>query len=1159
MANELNFFVRGIRRGKAYDDPIRAEVALNLGDRSYPPPLPVGDVSGSRGKRPRWIDKGYVPNGGDAHRRAMEAAVDKRDTMIDVGVYNGLDQLSILGYTAEFVVLAYDYVWRAAKARGFVDASSPHLSLRPPDDLSCWPDEACQSMKWFPDGIDSYTPRDLANLCNCWRLCCAPTLSVEATQINLFGRDRDDPGMLERIRQDLDKRHHFGSKVERLNLPYGPLREIGFDLTNEMTKSWFFDDDGTVSDDEVTVIRGACGLGQERIIPTLKDREELPHAREMVDLWLLISQLKKFRAEITNIYNRYVKWSSLLDKPEAKTALDARRDHFDGKTILKDALVKRYRMLIHSLLEDMITFYGGNFMWARLWHFVGVDIAVPWEDPCRDERTMGDTIPTVGGLERASRRVECYYKNKVVGVVDDSVGATFYCTEGHLDDFSAAMPKTMQFTPENFKIDRAFGLSIRMRQVDEEGAKYRGAFFDVTVYLDYRNVDGESYVLRAMTSSQQKRIEALTAKLETRLGSVWNVRRFIEVVSLHVKYYERAPLIEVRKAHRAGACLLCAKHWEEVDAGGEQAQRAQSCVRVAERTEAELGVVLWHTCLEDLHRECMVGAIDSKPWMNKVKRKRRNDFHEWQVKTIQKRRGVDLRDRHEFARSDIPVEKRGGESAEVADVLPRQEARWYDPDRTYAYAFERLEWKDNGLKVSEAVERVDAGEQEPSRAVAAVAAVRDIDPHIAIDGQAQRKDRVPADAGQAPYATGRFTSKLPRRPMLTSPGVNLPFVVDKIKDAYERSYSETPAEVLELNTECRRVAWEQRLRFPEQFETNMSRIRYEEDGIVPHRERYVDALKKFGVMYGTTRAFAVEKALLDWDNKLVDLIESTLCQVTDLYLVLGVLRENVETTDGWKPESWSVGEDVTGMESLYVAGIYVILIQVFLRMCLLVFLYNPIQNEWCRTFCECIVNYQVGAKDRDKFMIEDDFRADFTNPWSQVCRLILIGWPLYIMQPDWGTLFMNRYCRTDDDTLFAYRDRLRKFRARAEPNARREQLPFSKEAFQAKMTDLRLRNDAVSLVVLRIAKDPFFVLLLFITWFNGVVSFFTTDGCLLILLTLATSLLSFYKAFKGSFDLCRSRRHIYDADSWWSEIRTLATYFKIELHGTISVDDAVHV
>ena len=118
-------------------------------------------------------------------------------------------------------ILRYDYVWRTAKSSNhFQDETMPIYTLRPPDDLNCWPDRLCNSLACVPDGIDSYTPRDIANLCNCYRLCCVPTMSIETTKINCFGRDRDDPGMLERVRHDLDKRYHFESKVERLNLPY---------------------------------------------------------------------------------------------------------------------------------------------------------------------------------------------------------------------------------------------------------------------------------------------------------------------------------------------------------------------------------------------------------------------------------------------------------------------------------------------------------------------------------------------------------------------------------------------------------------------------------------------------------------------------------------------------------------------------------------------------------------------------------------------------------------------------------------------------------------------------------------------------------------------------------------------------------------------------
>ena len=70
-------------------------------------------------------------------------------------------------------------------------------------------------------------------------------------------------------------------------------------------------------------------------------------------------------------------------------------------------------------------------------------------------------------------------------------------------------------------------------------------------------------------------------------------------------------------------------------------------------------------------------------------------------------------------------------------------------------------------------------------------------------------------------------------------------------------------------------------------------MRYEKDGIVPHKERYIDALKKFGIMYGTTRAFAVDHELMSWDHKLVNLIESTLCQVCCLLAYESILIEQV--------------------------------------------------------------------------------------------------------------------------------------------------------------------------------------------------------------------------------------------------------------------------
>jgi hypothetical protein len=163
----------------------------------------------------------------------------------------------------------------------------------------------------------------------------------------------------------------------------------------------------------------------------------------------------------------------------------------------------------------------------------------------------------------------------------------------------------------------------------------------------------------------------------------------------------------------------------------------------------------------------------------------------------------------------------------------------------------------------------------------------------------------------------------------------------------------------------------------------------------------------------------------------------------------------------------------------------------------------------------------------------------------------------YIIQPDWGDVFFARFTTPDDDTLFAYRDRLRKYHARMERSSRREHLRFSKEAFLAKLTDLRLRNEGISLVVLRVANDPFHILLLLLTWQVGILSAYNADGLFLIAITLLTSLNSLMKAINGSLDVCRARRHIYDADGWWNEVRTVATYFNIPLQGPISVEKAV--
>jgi hypothetical protein len=90
----------------------------------------------------------------------------------------------------------------------------------------------------------------------------------------------------------------------------------------------------------------------------------------------------------------------------------------------------------------------------------------------------------------------------------------------------------------------------------------------------------------------------------------------------------------------------------------------------------------------------------------------------------------------------------------------------------------------------------------------------DVDPSSPAGGVASRGSHGAAAAALPPH------SSQPRRDDVrgadwrettTSPAVNLWYLVDKIKSAYEDGNLEAPAEVLELHTELRRLEWEQRL------------------------------------------------------------------------------------------------------------------------------------------------------------------------------------------------------------------------------------------------------------------------------------------------------------------------------------------------------------
>lgn len=336
--------------------------------------------------------------------------------------------------------------------------------------------------------------------------------------------------------------------------------------------------------------------------------------------------------------------------------------------------------------------------------------------------------------------------------------------------------------------------------------------------------------------------------------------------------------------------MLCDKYWEEVRAGGELQEAAQNEAQVSEASERELGVALWHTCLEDLHRECMVGRLDATGWTRH--RDRRDNFHSWLVKTLKDRRDVNLDTRHEYARRGLVVDDREAESVELAAVLPQRPAHWYDPDAQYGYNYRKLAGKVGQASRSAAVEKLvsernmDQANDPPNAPPEDDTEGGYLDVEVAVEEPSRNTvDRsvsgsvLVAHHSVQPTNTTQPTADNLTRDTMTCPGVNLTYIVDKIKKSYEHSHLETPAEVLEIDTELRRLEWDQRLKYCEEFENNTARIRYEEDGIVPHRERYVDALQKFGVMYGTTRAFAVDKELMFWDHKMVNLIEGTLCQV----------------------------------------------------------------------------------------------------------------------------------------------------------------------------------------------------------------------------------------------------------------------------------------
>ena len=93
----------------------------------------------------------------------------------------------------------------------------------------------------------------------------------------------------------------------------------------------------------------------------------------------------------------------------------------------------------------------------------------------------------------------------------------------------------MKFSAENYGISRDSDFFLPLQQTNTTTAtqSFSGSMFNMTLSLLSKSDGGFHVSIRA--SAQQDRLTRLVRKLETRLGSVWNTRRFIEVVSLHVK------------------------------------------------------------------------------------------------------------------------------------------------------------------------------------------------------------------------------------------------------------------------------------------------------------------------------------------------------------------------------------------------------------------------------------------------------------------------------------------------------------------------------------------------------------------------------------------------------------------------------------------------
>eukprot|EP00041_Stephanoeca_diplocostata_P028815 m.833862 g.833862 ORF g.833862 m.833862 type:complete len:977 (-) comp23442_c0_seq50:1438-4368(-) len=384
------------------------------------------------------------------------------------------------------------------------------------------------------------------------------------------------------------------------------------------------------------------------------------------------------------------------------------------------------------------------------------------------------------------------------------------------------------------------------------------------------------------------------------------------------------------------------------------------------------------------------------------------------------------------------------------------------------------------------------------------------------------------------------------------------FLAD-LKNAYETDRRIVPAEVLQLDSEIRRMTWKRMLDTTD-FEDRHHRIAYDRlsakqrrsiddpSGIKNRRkETNLDTLKKFGIMYGAVRAHAVDTALQLWEQKTLELLLSTVNFASDGYFIFHLVRQDLRLIPhDWEPSisfsKRSVDED---RETMYLLGFYVVLLTLAVRLVMLLVMYNPFQGQWCRQECRGMVNEEIGRKDPMLFDYDN-----FDNTCGAKLLLLLVVWPVYLVHPVLGEQLARRFSRTDPHTLMQYHTNLREFNAThgGQLHHVAESRASTREAFLANFEDRMLRDRAIAELVIKLGHDPTHLLVTIFAIYVGVVPTDTLTDKVTLATVIVSSLGSLSQSVYAGLRFCRARRQIFSADEWWDEIRTLSSYFPFNLH-----------